>query len=82
MLKIYKPTLFIGSARPRPALIEFISFPHQAADFLGFIHGNPSRVPVFLTGMNLSIPCSSPVANLSHMLCTEVVARSDCLSST
>ena len=47
-----------------------------------FIHGNPSRVPAFLTGMNLSIPCSSPVENLSHMLCTVEEARSDCLSST
>ena len=26
--------LVIGSARPRPAFIEFISFPRQAADFL------------------------------------------------
>ena len=38
-------------------------------------------MPDFLVGMNLSIPCSSLVANLSHILRTLVVARSDCVSS-
>ena len=38
-------------------------------------------MPDFLVGMNLSIPCSSLVANLSHILCTLVVTRSDCMSS-
>ena len=34
MLILYKPALVIRSARPRPAFIEFITFPHKAADFL------------------------------------------------
>ena len=65
MLIFYEPALVIKSAGPRPTLKEYISFPHQAADFL-VIHGNPSRVPAFLIGMNLSILCSSPVANVFY----------------
>ena len=34
MLIFYEPALVIRSAGPRPGLIEFITFPHQAADFL------------------------------------------------
>ena len=34
MLAFQKFALVIGSARPRPALIQFIAFPHLAADFL------------------------------------------------
>ena len=34
MLVFYEPALVIRSAGPRPTFIEFISFPHQAADFL------------------------------------------------
>ena len=76
MLVFYELALVIRSAGPRPTFIKFISFPHQAADF--FVNPwNPSRV----IWMNLSILCSSLVANLSHMLCTFVVAGSDCLSS-
>ena len=82
MLVFHEPALVIRSVGPRPTFIEFISFPHQSADFLicpwKFIPGIcfPNVI-----GMNLSIPCSSPVANLSHMPCTLVVAKSDCLSS-
>ena len=34
VLIFYEPALVIRSAGPRPALIEFITFPHQIADFL------------------------------------------------
>ena len=34
MLIFYEPALVVRSAGPRPALKVFISFPHQAADFL------------------------------------------------
>ena len=72
--------MVIRSAGPRPALIEFISFPRQAADFLIY----PWKSIPSACSPNwdkLSVSCSSPVANLSHMLCTVVVARPDCLSS-
>ena len=34
MLIFYVPALVIRSAGPRPTLIELITFPHQAVDFL------------------------------------------------
>ena len=34
MLIFYEPALVIRSAGPKPVLIEFITFPHQAADFV------------------------------------------------
>ena len=33
MLIFYEPALVIRPAGPRPAIIEFITFSHQAADF-------------------------------------------------